>query len=284
MNLKFCPTYGMVLNGEHAENGNLYVARTRCKQWNCPYCAVVNKNVWMYRIIKHVLNGKVKHWYFWTLTLLGDDHKGLVHSLVIWRDTWDKLMKRIRRDLGKVQYVRVFETHQDGTLHIHMLCDKTYGDVVQRGTDENKRHHSDKLQTHLDSLNLGYIHDIKPIVTSYGGNEGNAINVASYATKYMTKDLQSDVRQALKAHGFARVRMIQTSQKWYDDKPDTSDIAWSKGALQYATYRAKPAESEAIDVTYNEDIEHEDFYEYTHYPNRIVDLLHQAQNEKPEYK
>ena len=218
-----------------------------------------------------------KTWYFWTLTLLGKDHTGLKHSIDKWRDTWSKLRKRIIRDLGKLKFVRIFEMHKDGTLHVHMLTDKSYTDCYQvEATDTAKeRTESVKLRQHLIDLDLGYIHDIKRIDTPKKEANGIARNVSAYIVKYMTKDIQSNVRSILKEHG-SRLRIVQTSIGWFDKQPDDTVLDWSKSPVFKTEYLAMGQSEQVIDLAKDERITIDDFYDHDFYPNRTSDLVDQV--------
>lgn len=279
---KYCPNYSKAVRTTD-DDGNVLIARTRCKQWSCGYCANVNRNIWIARIINQVVKGGHDMWFFWTVTLKPSDHlKGdyknaLSHSMKVWRANWDKLMKQAKRDLGKLVYVRIFETHKNGTLHVHMLADKTYSDVVEvneirpDGTP-NTRHVSATFTGITKRYSLGVIHDIKPIVTKEKGDNGVARNVSSYVTKYMTKELQSDVRSLLKSTGNGRVRMVQTSQNFA--KVSSNGIYdWSIGDVSVGEAKLIWYERrDILDVQNGKTLEYDDFEHYPHYPNKASDM------------
>ena len=271
--------YQTVVTAE--ENGNRYIFKPRCKQWKCPYCAVVNKKVWRSRIMNEIESTpQMKVWYFYTFTLLGKDHSGLKHSLSVWRDQWAKLRKRLKRDLGKFRYVRVFEMHKDKTLHIHMLADASYDDCIYiDATDKQKeRRESSTLRKHLNELQLGYIHDIKVIKTKDETNNGIARNVSAYITKYMTKDIQTFVRNNL-SDSKIRLRMIQTSYKWFNEGKHDMKLNWDRSPLFETEYLNLPRGKEAYDITTDRKVNIDDFHEYNYYPNKISDLIDIAESE-----
>lgn len=238
--MKFCPNYSAVVTA-YDDNNHRLLLRTRCKQWDCEYCAPKNKRTWRYRIMKTIEDSGIENWYFWTLTLSPKYHQtDSTESMLKWQSVWNRLMGKLRYYLGKFMYVRVFETHKSGIFHVHMLASATFDDVVkikQVKDDQtvNYRHHSAKLEEIMLSYGLGKIHDIKPIITTDKTNNGVARNVSAYVTKYMTKDIQSDVRKLLTDNGLTRVRMIQTSHGWAKETKQT-DYDWSVGRITFEDY------------------------------------------------
>jgi len=275
MATEYCPNYSVPLTSTDADKTTpALIYRARCKQWSCAYCAEINRRIWRARIMLEVQK-KEADWHFWTLTLDGADHQeNTGYSLKVWRSGWDKLMKRVRRDLGKLRYARVFETHRDGTLHVHMLADKTYLDVVcfkERDGRENWR--SDTLKRALTDLGLGWRHDLKPIVTKDAENDGQARNVSAYFVKYLTKEIQSDVRFELRQAGIGRIRMIQTSRGWAKVPAQESEREWQRGGLHVLVFDALKAQGfPVVDANLSRAIRLSDYRGETYYPNRYSDL------------
>lgn len=283
MSHKYCPRYKVALKAD--DEGSKLIYRPRCKMWDCPYCAVLNKRIWLARIFNEVKKSGKKLWYFWTLTLDGDDHQGnTAYSLQVWREVWDKLMKRIRRDLGNIKYIRIFETHKDGTLHVHMLTSHAYSDRKKRTNNMQKVvHESATLAKHLDELGLGWVHDIKLIRTKESDMENVGANVGAYITKYMTKDLQGHIRKELKDAGMGRIRMIQTSRGWCDEPEEKHDkLEWEAEPLYKHEYLAIPRQKKAYDISRDYKITIDDFYDYPHFPNAVSDLVDEAQRRDEE--
>jgi len=277
--MQHCPHYSLALHTKDNEDKDALIYRARCKSWSCDYCAEINRKVWRARIMLEVAKSPGDVWHFWTLTLDGKDHGGnTAKSLQIWRDGWDKLMKRVKRDLGVMRYIRIFETHKDGTLHVHMLCDKAYPDVVAvLETDGRINYRSSDLKTHLEALALGWRHDLKPIVTENAENEGNERNVSAYCVKYLTKDIQSNVRSMLREAGMERVRMIQTSQQWANVPTASEAREWQKGGITMVEYDALSVEKViTVDVDVKRVVMAGDFFETGIYPNKYTDLLNIA--------
>ncbi len=282
--LGYCPNYSATLVASDVQ-GN-YVYRARCKMWTCDYCATINRNIWQARIINHIVGNISEAWHFVTLTLLGEDHNGLAESVATWRKIWDALMKRIRRMAKKadvkLQYIRVFEPHKDGTLHVHMLINFAPSDNKQitRYNRVKKRYdtvwNSAALSEHLLDLGLGYIYDWQPInsdiISTSESDEHAAIRIAGYITKYLTKTIQSVIVRANKQHKL-RLRAIQTSQNWWDFEKTTSELEFERGVLMIEDYLSAVAQNrENYDLNLRDHIEISDFYDEPHYPNKFSDL------------
>lgn len=271
---KFCPKYSTSFVA--SQEGNKLVFKARCKQWSCPYCAKVNQRIWRARIMGEVESTPDhSEWYFWTVTLAPGDHKGnMVSSALVWRNVWDKLMKRIRRNLGKLRYVRVFEPHKSGILHVHMLTDKSYSDVERVvESDGRDNYTSETFRLHLLDLKLGVRHDIRPIITSNFEENGLSRNVSAYVTKYLTKDIQSLARQILRDNGLSRIRIIQTSSKWFNQAKKEAQLSWDNRALTLTELLYGEHGTKAIDISKDRVITSDDFYDYDHYPNKLSDLV-----------
>lgn len=216
-----------------------------------------------------------RKWTFHTYTLPSRDHKQGVASLRKWRTVWDKFMKRLKREYGKFAYVRVFEQHKSGVFHVHMLASFVPADLVEVKREDGKTVHTSKtIKKHLEKLQLGYIFDVKPLEED-GQHEKSDYGalVASYMAKYLTKDIQGHIRDVLKEAGMERVRMIQPSQGFAQIPTQEVDRVWTVGPIR---------ESEAVEIWHNKldvvdvdrkiNLTDDDFYDYDHYPNKIVDL------------
>lgn len=282
MSKNFCPNYSASFVAKEGKDNLVF--KSRCKQWSCPYCAKVNQRIWRARIMGEVESTPdCKEWFFWTLTLSPKEHKGtMVSSALVWRDVWDKLMKRVKRDLGKMRYVRVFEPHKSGILHVHMLADKSYDDVVVVEEDDGRDNHvSEKMLKHLLELGLGVRHDIRPIVTYNFDDNGLARNVSAYVTKYLTKDIQSLARSVLKDNGLNRIRVIQTSLKWFNVTKNDAKLNWENRALTLTEVLYGDSDGKSLDISKDRVITTDDFYDYDHYPNKMSDIIDIA-NDNPD--
>jgi len=278
----YCPNYSQSIVSD-TEHGSKLIARTRCKMWSCDYCAKINRKLWQARIMNQVKIDTDKKWYFWTITLAPWDHDGTLHSIQIWRNVWDKLIKTLKRKLGRFNYLRVFEEHKDGTLHVHMLADESYDDVeiiTELNEDETKntRHHSAEFKKLLLKYGLGYIHDIQPITDKKKINAVHAL-VASYVTKYLTKNIQSQIRVLLKKNDMGRIRLIQTSQNWAQVKQQIKSD-WTIGDIKlYEAHDIWKNGGKIVDINNDIELEEIDFHDVGHYPNKWSLLADIADNE-----
>ena len=164
-------------------------------------------------------------WSFHTITMpefihgASTEELRCLWSLVRIRKAWGKFMKRLKREFGKFEYVRVFETHESAALHIHFLASfHVLEDDYHVANEGTKAEYS-------------YSEKIKQIAPSCGfGVMCGAINLpldnfalaVGYATKYMTKE-DDFVTKYL---GKMRVRRIQTSRKIGAVPKSKSDGQW----------------------------------------------------------
>ena len=209
------------------QENKVLIARLRCKQWSCQFCAEMNRRQW-YMTMTDAIDGLGGEWTMLTVTLPAWIHKQKIlfdriyDSVTTIKKNWDKLMKRLKRWLGKFQYVRVLESHKSGVLHVHMLINTIIPDARPRKPGQDKTAWTSKtLQRHLKESGFGYIHDCSPL-RDPGGDYWNGKRVSAYVAKYLTKDLAmiDEERKAL------RVRKIQTSQSFRKPKNE-SDQVWT---------------------------------------------------------
>lgn len=200
---KTCPNFSAVLVADSDSDPRipryektLYVARVRCKMWSCAHCAHANRVQWRERMIKHIDQHKDQEWYFVTLTAHGN-MRTTDESLANLRFAWDKVRKRIhRRKTQKWHYIRVFEHHKDGALHIHMLTNmhmniRSWGGMFAKAGG-------------------GWNADVRDL-------HGDTKYKANYMTKYMTKDegsMPRSLRRVNASHGWAKVEKPYAALDW----------------------------------------------------------------------
>lgn len=148
-------------------------------------------------------------WYFGTITAPSWDRspQGTIRTI---RTNFDRFMKRLRRVFKKgVQYVRIFEKHQKGAFHLHVIISGlsprvepyTYrtGSVGFRPASSGAKIGTWSIKTWwkktLSKCGCGYIADIKHIP---------AVAAIGYVTEYMTKQAQD--------YHVPNLRRIQTSR------------------------------------------------------------------------
>jgi len=176
--LTYCPAQGTpYLKLDSEADKTRYIVKARCKRWNCPYCAHVNKHQHYIRI----LNGSNE--------LLNQGHKlnfvtftshqrvrGLLSSYRVFQKAWKRLSMRLRREVAATSdlplaYVYIPETHADGTLHWHGLFT---GGVSTRWWKDN-------------CAQSGLGHQAKSVRIESG------IQATNYCLKYITKHIGQEV-------------------------------------------------------------------------------------------
>lgn len=208
MSAHYCPNFRAVLVAEYDDQTRL-VTRTRCKQWSCEYCAVVNMLSHRARIINRVNAEPAERWSFHTFTA-HRRWRGPHLSLANLRQGWDRFMKRAKRRFGKFDYVRIYEPHLDESWHVHALWSVTPDDIVKPDLDKPSTWYSRWIKDTCAEVGVGFMTNSQPV-------RGHAGYVAGYATKYMTKHLMT-----ARSAEIGRLRRIQYSQGWtaFDPQPD----------------------------------------------------------------
>lgn len=173
------------------------VFRPRCKQWSCPYCAQINRRLWVVRTYygAEVLTDRQNELRFVTLT----SHERLSYRATwqVWPKAWSILYNRAKRKQPDASYILVPEQHKDGRLHIHMLTNWT---MPTRWWKDNAR-----------ECGLGYIAEAE--------EPKSLAHAAWYIGKYISKQL--DVTTWPK--GFRRVR---PAHNWPKTPPPGRPDGW----------------------------------------------------------
>lgn len=208
-----CENFQGIARNDTLERIN--IAQLRCKQWSCHYCARKNALQWRAAIIDYI-NKNPSEWSFWTITCpswirRGSKMSRYWNSLKLIQLNWDSFMKRAKRMLGKFQYIRVLESHKDGTIHVHLLASIHLPDVIRVERKDGSIYYYNKiLKKHATDCKFGWICDHRNLIDVDGDISENwhAGKVAAYCTKYITKDLAKNDQERKDM----RVRKIQTSQ------------------------------------------------------------------------
>lgn len=202
-----CPNFSRLAMRRDAARG--WIAfRLRCKSWRCPYCAIENQKMWR----KH-LKRKILHiggtWYFGTITAPSWDRRPGA-TLYTIRLNFDRFMKRLRRVFKHgVNYVRIYEKHEKGAFHLHVVISglsnrverytSRTGSVAFRPAPDGIKAGTWSIKTWwkktLSKCGCGYIADIQHIP---------AVAAIGYVTEYMTKSAQD--------YHVPNLRRIQTSR------------------------------------------------------------------------
>lgn len=187
-------------------------AIARCKSWYCEECAKMNTKQWRAAITDYINKNPDKVWCFFTLTA-HRNAKTAEYSLKNIQRAWDRLIKRLKRKYGAFEYVRVYEKHQSGRYHLHAIASFHFGDIVRRNRGKKSEYtDSPTLRKIATNLGLGYMTSADDL--------NIAFRAVSYATKYMTKQMQEDREE------WGRVRRIQTSRGIKYKSEKASEYDW----------------------------------------------------------
>lgn len=207
------------------DDREMLVARLRCKQWDCEYCAVKNRQIWRAHIIDRV-NAMGGDWLFLTITAHGNAHKAgkTIENL---KRAWKKLYDRLRYKFAgqKLEYVWLYEKHSEKDrrgvaktrYHVHAILRASInGDNVWSETGQYYYHPEmhNWLKDNSASVGAGFMCHACKI------QDGNGGLVSAYITKYMTKDAQN-LKDFPKG-----MRRVQTSRGFGSPGKKESEIAW----------------------------------------------------------
>lgn len=222
---KFCPAFsGIALRNELDNEGRKLLSRLRCKAWDCPYCAIGNRARWR-AFLFDVLPAISEVWSFHTITCPAWIHNNrefspedkTLASLSLIRANWDKLMKRIKRQVGSVEYFRVFEKHESGVLHVHFLLSHWIPDLDLYGSETELRFvdREDKsyiywpyLKDNAAQCGFGYVCSSENLYVP--------TKAVLYTTKYMTKEdsYLGDMFGKYRMRRFQSSQGIGSQEKW----------------------------------------------------------------------
>lgn len=213
MKSRYCTQFRLVLMKQ--ETGKITLSRARCKKWSCPYCSELNAYQWRSRL-RFALHTTPGTWQFITYT--AHRHwRGEARSLKNIRENSGKLWKRWVRLAKKTTdekllYVRLFEAHKDGSVHVHGFVRAPMGIYPQAsGKIPEKRTQDDYngirwLKTASRECGMGFQADVTEIT--------DRKKSVHYVTKYMSKSLFSlelpkGARRIQTSHGFPKPDWMQ---------------------------------------------------------------------------
>lgn len=246
-----------------SEPQNLWIARLRCKQWDCRYCARKNQQIWRAHIIDRI-NTMQGEWIFVTITAHGNAHrsgKTLENLKRGWKILYDRLRRKFKGQ--KLEYVMLYEKHKTvsgvgvvvARYHIHAIVQATVeGSNIRHKKRGNFYHKALTrwLKDNCKAVGLGFMAQAAKIE---GANAGL---VAAYICKYMTKSCQEF------AEFPKRMRRIVTSRGFGSPKPKKSDEAWRLRAGILA--RDVVEHDRVIDISSGEVVTLRYFYFHDVYP------------------
>lgn len=261
------PTFCQNFQAHALNRDTKQFVRLRCKQWSCEFCAGLNRYIWRKHIASVVRVRGYENWSLVTVTARAKAHKhGTTLETII--KSWDKLIKRLKRAWGNFEYLRVYEKHESGQFHAHMLINYKPDDATDakkyQAVGKGRRYRGQahkELKRACWGSGLGYICDFSPIDTD--GLEGeHAINrVAYYVTKYLTKNLANVPKGT---------RRIQPSLGI--GKPRGIDGAGGKWEAKLFLYEHDIDELGVIeDVSRKHLVSYDDFDSIEVYPNPTLD-------------
>lgn len=199
----------------------------RCRQWDCDFCAQMNREAW----VSHLINRLPKisdQWFLVTLTAHRNAHRAADRAAATLKNilgAQDKFIKRLRRAYPALEYVRVLERHKSGAFHAHFLM--TFGRVVLsaaefRGVASSGIRYRGSVYTVIKAAaiecGMGYIVDVRPLVDDSLAWQPPAL-AARYVAKYMTKGNLA----GLPPH----TRRVQTSRGIGSPKSGDSERVWA---------------------------------------------------------
>lgn len=199
---------------DRSQKSAVYV-QVNCKMWSCVSCGARKASVWIARIINGI-NFYGGQWFFATITA-HRKWRGENKSLINLRRGWRKLYNRLLRKYGKFHYIKIFEHHKDGTLHLHLLTDLVLPYTTKWANSKKtgqriQIYRCKYLKDASAQCGMGYQCDYQPLE--------NAGLAAWYVAKYLGKSVGvSDFP--------ANLRRIQASQKFKKLPESVTDAALS---------------------------------------------------------
>jgi hypothetical protein len=199
--MQYCPRVKTLIASWDFKPNVLSIARMRCRQWDCEFCAIKNADMWRAHLL-HTFCELMpqKRWIFVTLTVPSWAHELAPEiSLKLLKRAWGGMYDRLRfKNGGKLSYVLVFETHKSGIFHAHALCDMgevydAYGVIIDFGQSYETRIDDEKahpfgiwLKEKCTDEKLGWVCHATRIKEGVSGGD-NARLAVGYLTKYLSK-------------------------------------------------------------------------------------------------
>lgn len=213
------------------DDTEMLVARLRCGQWDCDFCATKNRAIWRAHIIDRV-NAMGGDWLFLTITAHRNAHKA-AKTVENLKRAWKKLYDRLRYKFPgqKLEYVWLYEKHSlkreaevnkreakaIETYHIHAIVRASISGANVWNARKGYWYHPEMhnwLKDNAAAVGAGFMCHCAKI------QDGNGGLVAAYVTKYMTKDAQN-------LQGFPfKARRIQTSRGFGSPKKKENAVSW----------------------------------------------------------
>jgi len=220
--LQLCPNpFVPWLSGIDRASGKAILIRGACGLWSCKVCGARNGRRWLARLLNHMNKSKTQRWFFLTITA-HEKWRGVDASVRNLRQGWKKLYNRMRRRYGCTEYAKVWEFHEDGSFHLHVLYGRKVG---KRWLKDNSK-----------ECGMGYIVD-----SSASKNPGQC---AGYAAKYLLKSFEVADRYP------KGLRRIEVSRSWakLPDLNENDDYNWVVSQTRAGQDRIAAALGSEIDI------------------------------------
>lgn len=199
----YCPSASPYVYTDALKPNERTILKTRCKRWDCPYCASVNKQLHRLKVYHGLkkLEDAGHEFDFVTWTSSGK-LRDTVSCYKVFQKAWPKLSTRYRREATKIsglspQYVFIPELHKNGRLHWHGVFT---GHVSTRWWKDN-------------CVESGFGYMAKSVELE------NVSQGANYCLKYISKHIGQTI-------DIKRFRRINYSRGFPSNVPDRTDGAW----------------------------------------------------------
>jgi hypothetical protein len=285
--MRYCKKYQMLGVGV-GENGAI-LTRLRCKQWDCAYCAYVNRVQWHMRIMR-TLPHLDTPLAFITVTIKPRKNER-DYGLARIRGGLNRLQKRMRRAnmFDEMPYVRTYERQKNGNWHAHALIGwanywygMRYAGKRIETPDQLNKANKRWLKDNAASCGLGHqadyriLQDIDDMVsadticddeqiddmvsadTICDDEQMEAVSrITSYVTKYMSKDLMNEVDRLRPP----RMRVIQASKHFAKSRAaDLEELCFElMRTYTMENHIALGPDAKVRDIQRGEEVRSEDF-------------------------
>lgn len=210
------------LIGVNQNEHKALLTKAACKCWDCETCSARNARVW----IACMVNGaRQLATPMSLLTLTAHRYHRKEKSVPNLRQGWKKLYNRIQSnptlENTNIYYVRVWEQHEEGTFHNHIIIN------VNLGTRWAK--------TNASGCGMGYMADWRGL-----DNVGLA---AGYVAKYTLKNAN------LARGGLAwpkGLRRIEKSRNWPNLPEKEANLEWSWNIANNREFQLHQSERLAV--------------------------------------
>lgn len=209
---------GVILRGENVQD--ILWLKSNCGTYKCPECARLNVAKHYARALNGIHKLRVKEWYFETYTA----HKlqrGFNKSVKNLRAGF-KLIQQRKRDRkgGAGYFIKVFESHADGALHLHVLTSITLADKFRY--IKKRDSFVGRLNDEGATAGMGYKAESVKLKSP--------VSAVTYTIGYILKSAQDD---GLPKH-FRRVEYSKDFPKL--DKRGATDMEWQAFVKESLAY------------------------------------------------